>query len=96
MLGFTFCMDMAALKKTFLSKTLFAALRSQVKIVFYVASSGIAYLLLHIGKIVHSTNKQSTCNITQHDPRENLLRATSLFIWDEAPIMNRLCSKPFD
>jgi ATP-dependent DNA helicase PIF1 len=84
--------------KTFLWKTLSAALRSQGKIVLNVAS-----LLLPHGKTAHSTfcipleiNEKSTCNITQNSMRANLLRATSLFIWDEAPMMNRLCFEAFD
>ncbi|MCH79313.1 ATP-dependent DNA helicase PIF1 [Trifolium medium] len=89
--------------KTFLWKTLSAALRSQGKIVLNVASSGIASLLLPNGKTAHSTfcipleiNEKSTCNVTQDSVRANLLRATSLFIWDEAPMMNRLCFEAFD
>ncbi|PNY15928.1 ATP-dependent DNA helicase PIF1 [Trifolium pratense] len=89
--------------KTFLWKTLSAALRSQGKIVLNVASSGIASLLLPNGKTAHSTfcipleiNEKSTCNITQDSVRANLLRAASLIIWDEAPMMNRYCFEAFD
>jgi ATP-dependent DNA helicase PIF1 len=89
--------------KTFLWKTLSAALRSQGKIVINVASSGIASLLLPNGKTAHSTfcipleiNEKSTCNITQDSMRAKFLREASLFIWDEAPMMNRLCFEAFD
>ncbi|XP_045800265.1 uncharacterized protein LOC123894338 [Trifolium pratense] len=89
--------------KTFLWKTLSAALRSEGKIVINVASSGIASLLLPNGKTAHSTfcipleiNEKSTCNIKQHCHRAELLRAASLFIWDEAPMMNRYCFEAFD
>lgn len=89
--------------KTFLWKTLSAALRSQRKIVLNVASSGIASLLLPGGKTAHSTfciplilNEQTTCNITQQCLRAKLLRAASLIIWDEAPMMNKLCFQAFD
>jgi energy-coupling factor transporter ATP-binding protein EcfA2 len=89
--------------KTFLWKTLSAAIRSQGKIVLNVASSGIASLLLPNGKTAHSTfsiplviNQKSTCNITQQCPRAKLLRETSLFIWDEAPMMNKFCFEAFD
>ncbi|GAU10652.1 hypothetical protein TSUD_421210, partial [Trifolium subterraneum] len=89
--------------KTFLWKTLSAALRSEGKIVLNVASSGIASLLLPNGKTAHSTfcipleiNEKSTCNITQGCHRADLLRAASLIIWDEAPMMNRLCFEAFD
>ncbi|MCH79884.1 ATP-dependent DNA helicase PIF1 [Trifolium medium] len=89
--------------KTFLWKTLSAALRSQGKIVLNVASSGIASLLLPNGKTAHSTfcipleiNEKSTCNITQGSVRANLLRAASLIIWDEAPMISRYCFEAFD
>ncbi|MCH79953.1 ATP-dependent DNA helicase PIF1, partial [Trifolium medium] len=68
--------------KTFLWKTLSAALRSQGKIVLNVASSGIASLLLPNGKTAHSTfcipleiNEKSTCNVKQDSVRGNFLRA---------------------
>jgi hypothetical protein len=89
--------------KTFMWKTLSAALRSQGKIVINVASSGIASLLLPGGKTAHSTfciplqiNVKSTCNIKQQDLRAKLLREASLFIWDEAPMMHRYCFEAFD
>jgi ATP-dependent DNA helicase PIF1 len=89
--------------KTFLWKTLSAAIRSQGKIVLNVASSGIASLLLPNGKTAHSTfsiplkiNAKSSCNITQQCPRAKLLRSASLIIWDEAPMMNRFCFEAFD
>lgn len=86
--------------KTFMWKTLSAAIRSQGKIVINVASSGIASLLLPGGKTAHSTfciplkiNEKSTCNVKQQDPRAKLLRETSLIIWDEAPMMHKFCLK---
>ena len=89
--------------KTFMWKTLSAAIRSQGKIVINVASSGIASLLLHGGKIVHSTfciplkmNEKSSCNVKQQDYRAQLLREASLIIWDEAPMMHRYCFEAFD
>ncbi|XP_045831092.1 uncharacterized protein LOC123922418 [Trifolium pratense] len=89
--------------KTFLWKTLSAGLRSKGEIVINVASSGIASLLLPNGKTAHSTfcipleiNETSTCNIKQNCFRAELLRAASLFIWDEAPMMNRHCFEAFD
>jgi len=41
-------------------------------------------------------NDESTCNIAQGSLRAKLLMATSLIIWDEAPIMNRICFEAFD
>jgi len=84
-------------------KTLSAALRSKCMIVLNVASSGIASLLLPGGKTTHSTfciplliNDESTCNIAQGSLRAKLLMATNLIIWDEAPMMNRMCFEAFD
>jgi len=89
--------------KTFMWKTLSAAIRSQGKIVINVASSGIASLLLPGGKTAHSTfciplkiNEKSTCNLKQQDPRAKLLRQASLIIWDEAPMMHKFCFEAFD
>jgi ATP-dependent DNA helicase PIF1 len=89
--------------KTFLWKTLSAALRSQGKIVINVASSGIASLLLPNGKTAHSTfcipleiNEKSTCNVKHDTFRAKFLMAASLIIWDEAPMMNRYCFEAFD
>jgi ATP-dependent DNA helicase PIF1 len=41
-------------------------------------------------------NEKSNCSIKQKDLRAQLLRETSLFIWDEAPMMNRFCFEAFD
>jgi energy-coupling factor transporter ATP-binding protein EcfA2 len=89
--------------KTFMWKTLSAAIRSQGKIVINVASSGIASLLLPGGKTAHSTfciplkiNEKCNCNVKQQDLRAQLLREASLIIWDEAPMMHRHCFEAFD
>jgi hypothetical protein len=100
---FYFLYGYGGTRKTFLWRTLSAALREQGKIVVNVASSGIAALLLPNGKTAHSTfcipleiNAKSTCNIKQDHIRADFLRAASLFIWDEAPMMNRYCFEAFD
>ena len=41
-------------------------------------------------------NDDSTCNIPQGSLRAKLLMATNLIIWDEAPMMNRMCFEAFD
>ncbi|XP_027903668.1 uncharacterized protein LOC114163562 [Vigna unguiculata] len=101
--GFFFLYGYGGTSKTFMWKTLSAGLRSKGMIVLNVASSGIASLLLPCGKIAHSTfciplliNDESTCNIAQGSLRAKLLMATSLIIWDEAPMMNRMCFEAFD
>ncbi|XP_076949474.1 uncharacterized protein LOC143622120 [Bidens hawaiensis] len=81
--------------KTFLWKTLSASLRSKGKIVLNVASSGIASLLLTGGRTTHSRFfipfnriEVSTCNIMLDSDAANLLKKTSLIIWDEAPMIH--------
>ena len=101
--GFFFLYGYGGIGKTFMWKTLSAGLRSKGMIVLNVASSGIASLLLPGAKTTHSTfciplliNEESTCNIAQGSLRAKLLMATSLIIWDEAPMMNRMCFEAFD
>jgi len=80
-----------------------AAIRAKGMIALNIALSGIASLLLLGGKISHSTfciplaiNDESTCNINQESLCAKLLMETKLIIWDEAPIMNKLCFQAFD
>ena len=101
--GFFFLYGYGGTGKTFMWKTLSATLRSKGIIVLNVASSGISYLLVPGGKTTHFTfciplliNDESTCNIAQGSLRAKLLMATNLIIWDEAPIINRMCFEAFD
>ncbi|XP_025692541.1 uncharacterized protein [Arachis hypogaea] len=80
--------------KTFVWKTLAAALRSKSQVVLTVASSGIASLLLPGGRTTHSRfsislnlDEFSTCNIRQGSALAELLIKTKLIIWDEAPMI---------
>ncbi|XP_031108559.1 ATP-dependent DNA helicase PIF1-like [Ipomoea triloba] len=89
--------------KTFLWKTLSAALRSRREIVLNVASSGIASLLLPGGRTAHSRfaipisiNEDSTCNIKQGCPLAELIVRAKLIIWDEAPMMHKHCFEALD
>ncbi|XP_031108390.1 ATP-dependent DNA helicase PIF2-like [Ipomoea triloba] len=89
--------------KTFLWKTLSAALRSRGEIVLNVASSGIASLLLPGGRTAHSRfaipisiNEDSTCNIKQGSPLAELIIKAKLIIWDEAPMMHKHCFEALD
>ncbi|MCH84594.1 helicase-like protein [Trifolium medium] len=82
--------------KTFMYRTLAAAIRSKGDIVLTVASSGIASLLLPGGRTAHSKFKipvptldNSTCNINGDSDHAELLRQTKLIIWDEAPMCHR-------
>ena len=83
--------------KTFVYRTLCHALRGTGWIVICVASSGIAALLLPGGRTSHSMLKipveglgpESHCSIDKEDTRAELLRSTSLIIWDEVPMQHR-------
>ncbi|XP_021975230.1 uncharacterized protein LOC110870352 [Helianthus annuus] len=84
--------------KTFLWKTIISALRSQGKIVLAVAASGIASLLLPSGRTAHSRFKiplnladHSICHVKKNTHLAQLLKETSLIIWDEAPMNDRKC-----
>lgn len=89
--------------KTYLYKTMTAALRSEGSIVLNVASSGIAALLLDGGRTAHSRfalpiniNEESLCSISGDSDLADLLRQTKLIIWDEAPMVHRHCFEAFD
>jgi hypothetical protein len=82
--------------KTYLYNTLCYHLRSQHKIVLCVASSGIAAVLLKGGRTAHSTFKipipcheASICSFSKSSHLADLIRQTSLVIWDEAPMQHR-------
>ncbi|XP_010469634.1 PREDICTED: uncharacterized protein LOC104749655 [Camelina sativa] len=82
--------------KTFMWKTLSAAVRYRGLIAINVASSGIASLLLEGGRTAHSR----FCIPINPDDFSmylaNMLKETSLIIWDEAPIMSRYCFENLD
>jgi len=82
--------------KIYLRKVIVAALRSKGKIILSVASSGIAALLLPFGKTVHAMFKipinlieATYCLFSKHSELANLIRQTSLSIWDEAPMSHQ-------
>ncbi|XP_071741006.1 uncharacterized protein [Rutidosis leptorrhynchoides] len=77
-----------------------AALRRKGEIVLNVASSGIAALLLSGGQTAHSRfnipihpTDESFCSISPSSKLGELIRRTKLFIWDEAPMVNKMCAK---
>ncbi|XP_019154115.1 PREDICTED: uncharacterized protein LOC109150585 [Ipomoea nil] len=89
--------------KTFLWRTISAAVRSKGEIVLNVASSGIASLLLPGGRTAHSrfaipiaVNEDSTCNIKQGSALAELIIKCKLIIWDEAPMMHKHCFEALD
>ncbi|CAF1914640.1 unnamed protein product, partial [Brassica napus] len=82
--------------KTFLWKLLSAAIRYKGEICLNTASSGIASLLLQGGRAAHSRfgipinpDEFSTCTLIPGSDQANLVKAASLIIWDEAPMMSR-------
>ncbi|XP_035845744.1 uncharacterized protein LOC118492079 [Helianthus annuus] len=90
-------------RKTFLWKTLAAAIRSKGQIVLNVASSGIASLLLSRGRTAHSRFKipinlteDSMCFIKPNDDVANLLKESKLIIWDEAPMVHKHAFEALD
>jgi hypothetical protein len=89
--------------KTYLWKAITTKLRSEGKIVLAVASSGIAALLLQGGRTAHSRfhiplilTEESTCDIRQGSHLAELLKSTSLILWDEAPMANKICFEALD
>ncbi|XP_072054806.1 uncharacterized protein [Arachis hypogaea] len=89
--------------KTFVWKTLVTAIRSKGQIVLLVVSSGITFLLLPGGRTSHlwfaipiNLDEFSTCNIKQNSALADLIIRAKLIIWDEAPIVNRLCIDVLD
>ncbi|XP_074266034.1 uncharacterized protein LOC141588493 [Silene latifolia] len=90
--------------KTFIWRTLCAALRSRGQIVLPVASSGIASTLLPGGMTAHSrlsiplnAVENSTCpRIKPGSDLTELLIRTKLIIWDEAPMTHRYAFEAVD
>ncbi|XP_074364102.1 uncharacterized protein LOC141704837 [Apium graveolens] len=89
--------------KTFLWNTIITKLRSDRKIVLPVASSGIAATLLPGGRTAHSRFKiplklddTSMCSIAQNSDIAELLKRTSLIIWDEVPMQGRYAFECLD
>lgn len=89
--------------KTYLYKTMSAALRSKGDIVLNVASSGIAALLLEGGRTAHSRFaipinivEDSMCHIPYDSDLADLIRQAKLIIWDEAPMIQSYCYEAFD
>ncbi|GJT19598.1 DNA helicase [Tanacetum coccineum] len=90
-------------RKTFLWKVITSALRSEEIFFLTVASSGIASLLLPLGKTAHSRfqiplnlKDECTCNIKKNSYLADLLRQTNLIIWDEAPMNDHRCFEVLD
>jgi len=88
--GMFFVSGFGGTGKTFLWKLLSAAIRSRGDIVLNVASSGIASLLLQGSRTAHSRfgiplnpDEFSSCTMKHGTDQANLVKASSLIIWDE-------------
>nr|GEV91677.1 DNA helicase [Tanacetum cinerariifolium] len=85
-----------------------ANLKKQQELIFVyghegTASSGIASLLLPLGRTAHSRfklplelTKESLCRITKNSHLGKLLANIDLIIWDEAPMNDRRCFEALD
>ncbi|XP_013589518.1 PREDICTED: uncharacterized protein LOC106297932 [Brassica oleracea var. oleracea] len=101
--GMFFVSGFGGTGKTFLWKLLSAAIRSRGDIVLNVASSGIASLLLQGGRTAHSRfgiplnpDEFSSCTMKHGSDQANLVKVSSLIIWDEAPMMSKHCFESLD
>ncbi|KAL6576235.1 hypothetical protein OROHE_000016 [Orobanche hederae] len=85
--------------KTYIWRTLCAALRGRGDIIIPVASSGIASLLPPKGRTTHSRfgiplecHEKSSCSkITLNSNLTGLLKKAKVIIWDEASMTHRYC-----
>jgi len=89
--------------KTYIWRSLAAAIRSRGEIVIAVASSGIAALLIAGGRTAHSRfnipiiiHESSSCTITQDSDLATLIARAKLIIWDEAPMLHKHCFEAVD
>jgi hypothetical protein len=101
--GLFFVSGFGGTGKTFLWNAIVSYLRGEQLIVLTVASSGVASLLLPGGRTAHSRFKipfnideASVCDIKRGTHLADLLRDTSLIIWDEALMTNRVCFEALD
>lgn len=101
--GFYFVHGFGGTGKTLLWNAIASSLRGDGHIVLTVASSGIAATLLPAGRTAHSRfaipiniAEHSMCSIKQKSDLAELIIATKLIIWDEAPMIQRFCSEAFD
>ncbi|RYR09663.1 hypothetical protein Ahy_B05g078045 [Arachis hypogaea] len=101
--GFFFVYGHGDTGKIFLWNLMSAEIRSRGDIVLYVASSGIASLLLPNRRTAHSRFKillniteDSVCNIKPDSLQAMLPLKAKLIIWDETPMVSRYCYEALD
>ncbi|XP_072054942.1 uncharacterized protein [Arachis hypogaea] len=101
--GFYFVYGHGGCGKIFIWNGFSSAIRSRGKIVLNIASNGFASLLLPSGRTAHSRfsipstiTDESTCNIKHGSLKAGLLIQSSLIIWDETPMLNKMCFEALD
>ncbi|XP_072071661.1 uncharacterized protein [Arachis hypogaea] len=101
--GFYFVYGHRGCSKAFICNGLSSTIRSRRKIVLNIASSRIVYLLLLGDRTDNSRfsipitiTNESTCNIKHGNLKAELLIQSSLIIWDEAPMLNKMCFERLD
>ncbi|XP_072090413.1 uncharacterized protein [Arachis hypogaea] len=101
--GFYFVYGHCGCSKTFIWNGLSSTIRSRRKIILNIASSRIASLLLPGDRTDNSRfsipitiTNESTCNIKHGNLKAELLIQSSLIIWDEAPMLNKMCFETLD
>ncbi|AQK61186.1 hypothetical protein ZEAMMB73_Zm00001d054073 [Zea mays] len=89
--------------KTYLYRVLLATLRSQGKIAVATATSGVAASIMPGGRTAHSRFKIPltiddgvVCSFTKQSGTAELLRKSSLIIWDEASMTKRQAVEALD
>ncbi|XP_027157966.1 ATP-dependent DNA helicase PIF1-like [Coffea eugenioides] len=89
--------------KTFLYRSLLAALRSQGYIAIAIATSGIAASILPGGRTAHSRfkipldfSKNKACQLSKQSSVAKLLFECKLIVWDEASMAKRETIEAFD
>ena len=91
--------------KTFILNLILAKIRSEGKIIFIMASSGIAITLLTGGRTMHSTFKVSLdlkstdvsmCRIRKGTSLARVVQACRLLIVNEAPVTSGLAYEALD
>jgi hypothetical protein len=87
----------------FLWNAIITHLRSEKKIVLAIASSGVASLLLPKGRTTHSRfkipfvlNETGVCSIKRGTMLAELIKVSTLIIWDGAPMTHRHCFEALD
>ncbi|XP_060667916.1 uncharacterized protein LOC132799625 [Ziziphus jujuba] len=90
-------------RKTFLYKTILAAVRSKGLIALATAYSGVAASILPGGRTAHSRFKiplvmeeHNTCHVSKQSGLAKFMKDASLIVWDEAPMVKKEAIESLD